>query len=162
GFHAGVPVKVSDVATVTTGYAPRQGVVTRGTNDDTVEGIVLMRRGQNPSVVLKALRERIAELHEHSLPNGIPPSVLKPHGGNTDVTGPVADESGHEIEHPVGTYPSPCALMPRAPPGALSGVTCPGVELHAVAAGPDVRIVDLAGKELLRFQALKIRIDPFY
>src|SRR5262249_41009295 len=40
-------------------------------DDDTVEGIVLMRRGENPSVVLKALRERIHELHEHSLPDKI-------------------------------------------------------------------------------------------
>src|SRR5437764_547360 len=34
GFHGGVPVKVSDVATVTFGYQPRQGVVTRGGNED--------------------------------------------------------------------------------------------------------------------------------
>jgi cobalt-zinc-cadmium resistance protein CzcA len=71
GFHAGVPVRVSDVATVTVGYQPRQGVVTRGTNDDTVEGIVLMRRGQNPSVVLGALRQRVEELHARALPDGI-------------------------------------------------------------------------------------------
>ena len=53
GFHDGVPVRVRDVATVAEGYAPRQGVVTRDDNDeDVVEGIVLMRRGENPSVVL--------------------------------------------------------------------------------------------------------------
>src|SRR5690349_18965371 len=68
GYHSGRPVNVADVATITTGYQPRQGVVTRGDNQDTVEGIVLMRRGQNPSVVLAALRERLKELHEHSLP----------------------------------------------------------------------------------------------
>jgi cobalt-zinc-cadmium resistance protein CzcA len=71
GFHAGVPVKLGDVATVTIGYAPRQGVVTRGSDSDAVEGIVLMRRGENPSVVLAALRARIAELHQHALPDGI-------------------------------------------------------------------------------------------
>src|SRR5450432_3675182 len=70
GFHAGVPVKVSDVAHVTIGYQPRQGVVTRNGDEDTVEGIVLMRRGQNPSVVLEALRERLKDLHEHALPSG--------------------------------------------------------------------------------------------
>src|SRR5215475_2145569 len=59
GFHAGVPVKLGDVATVTVGYAPRQGVVTRGDDLDTVEGIVLMRRGENPSVVLAALRGQL-------------------------------------------------------------------------------------------------------
>src|SRR5262249_17247728 len=47
GFHEGVPVTVRDVAAVAVGYAPRQGVVTRGADPDAVEGIVLMRRGQN-------------------------------------------------------------------------------------------------------------------
>jgi heavy metal efflux system protein len=68
GFHAGVPVKLGDVATVTTGFAPRQGVVTRGDQRDSVEGIVLMRRGENPSVVLAALRDRLTELRAHALP----------------------------------------------------------------------------------------------
>lgn len=68
GYHRDVPVKLRDVATITVGYAPRQGVVTRGTNQDAVEGIVLMRRGQNPSLVLAALRRQIEELHQRSLP----------------------------------------------------------------------------------------------
>ena len=71
GFRAGVGVKLSDVATVSTGYAPRQGVVTRGGNLDAVEGIVLMRRGQNPSVVLAALRDKLVELRDHALPPGV-------------------------------------------------------------------------------------------
>ncbi|HEV8548984.1 MAG TPA: CusA/CzcA family heavy metal efflux RND transporter, partial [Polyangiaceae bacterium] len=71
GFHAGVPVTVKDVAQVSDGYAPRQGVVTRGFDEDAVEGIVLMRRGQNPSVVLDGLRKKIAELNERVLPAGI-------------------------------------------------------------------------------------------
>lgn len=71
GYHDQVPVKLRDVATVTVGYAPRQGVVTRGSNQDAVQGIVLMRRGQNPSVVLAALRQRIDELRQRSLPEGV-------------------------------------------------------------------------------------------
>jgi len=71
GFQKDRPVKLSDVASVTIGYAPRQGVMTRGDNNDTVEGIVLMRRGENPSVVLAALRERLDDLRAHSLPDGI-------------------------------------------------------------------------------------------
>src|SRR3954469_2820623 len=65
GFHNGVPVLVRNVASVTEGYAPRQGIVTRDDNEDAVEGIILMRRGENPSVVLDALRSRIADLDEH-------------------------------------------------------------------------------------------------
>src|SRR4029077_2101860 len=49
GFRDGVPVLVRNVATVTEGFAPRQGIVSRDDEDDSVEGIVLMRRGENPS-----------------------------------------------------------------------------------------------------------------
>ena len=58
----GVPVLVRDVATVTEGWTPRQGVVSRSNEYDSVEGIVLMRRGENPSVVLQRLREGIDKM----------------------------------------------------------------------------------------------------
>ncbi len=71
GFHQGVPVNVRDVAQVSEGYAPRQGVVTRERNEDAVEGIVLMRRGENPSIVLDGLRRKIADLNQRGLPTGV-------------------------------------------------------------------------------------------
>jgi cobalt-zinc-cadmium resistance protein CzcA len=71
GSHAGVPVTIKDVAKVTEGWAPRQGVVTRGQNDDAVEGIVLMRRGENPSVVLEGLRDKVAAINGRVLPPGV-------------------------------------------------------------------------------------------
>ena len=71
GFHAGVPVLLSNVAAVSTGYAPRQGVVTRGTNQDAVQGIVLMRKGENPSRVLEGVRARVDELQKHALPTDV-------------------------------------------------------------------------------------------
>src|SRR6266571_3043956 len=71
GSKGGVPVTVKNVGRVTIGYAPRQGIVTRNEDEDAVEGIVLMRRGENPSVVLKGLRERIADINESVLPQGI-------------------------------------------------------------------------------------------
>ncbi|MCA9671771.1 MAG: efflux RND transporter permease subunit [Myxococcales bacterium] len=70
-FRDGAPVTVKDVAQVRVGHAPRQGIVTRGNNPDAVEGIVLMRRKENPSVVLDKLRARIAELNKQILPDGI-------------------------------------------------------------------------------------------
>lgn len=71
GMHEGVPVLLKNVAQVNEGWLPRQGVVTRGDNEDVVEGIVLMRRGQNPSVVLEGLREKIAHINETALPKGV-------------------------------------------------------------------------------------------
>ncbi len=94
GFHAGRPVVLGDIATVTVGYAPRQGVVTRGGDLDTVEGIVLMRRGENPSVVLAALRGRIAELDQHALPGGI---RLQPFYDRTDLVDTTLDTVFHNL-----------------------------------------------------------------
>ena len=59
--HDGTPVLVRDVATIREGWAPRQGVVSRGANYDAVEGIVLMRRGENPSVVLRRAARRAGQ-----------------------------------------------------------------------------------------------------
>lgn len=68
--RGGTPVFVSDVASVREGWSPRQGVVGRGADADAVEGIVLMRRGENPSVILEALRAEVERLNAHVLPNG--------------------------------------------------------------------------------------------
>jgi cobalt-zinc-cadmium resistance protein CzcA len=70
-IHEGVPVLLKDVAAVGVGYAPRQGIVTRNADEDAVEGIVLMRRGENPSLVLAALRNRIQDLNKRALPDGV-------------------------------------------------------------------------------------------
>ncbi len=69
--HDGIPVTVKDIATVTEGYTPRQGIATRDDNEDVVEGIVLMRRGENPTVVLDGLAKRITELNARILPAGV-------------------------------------------------------------------------------------------
>src|SRR5712692_5045651 len=69
--HDGVPVTVKDLARVAVGYAPRQGAVSRDADEDVVEGIVLMRRGENPSAVLGRLRERVNELNARALPGGV-------------------------------------------------------------------------------------------
>ncbi|HRG98429.1 MAG TPA: CusA/CzcA family heavy metal efflux RND transporter [Polyangiaceae bacterium] len=68
--HGGTPVFLSDVASVREGWNPRQGIVGRGDNHDTVEGIVLMRRGGNPTKVLEGVREKVRELNADVLPAG--------------------------------------------------------------------------------------------
>jgi cobalt-zinc-cadmium resistance protein CzcA len=65
------PVRVRDVASIVEGATPRRGVVGRGSEDETVEGIVLLRRGENPSVVLEKLKQRIDELQNTVLPPGV-------------------------------------------------------------------------------------------
>jgi len=164
GFHAGVPVKVSDVATITIGYQPRQGVVTRNDNQDTVEGIVLMRRGENPSVVLKGLRERLKELHEHALPNGQIAFVAKPNGKLFDLAMQYTDENARSVSRPLGTFEGPCTDATGPPHSRLLAmIACKnGVEFRAEADGDAFALY--RGNELVaaNLHAPHVRIDPFY
>lgn len=69
--EGGNPVLVKSVATVTTGSAPRVGQVGLNDNDDVVEGIVVMRKGENPSEVLARLKDKIHELNTKLLPSDV-------------------------------------------------------------------------------------------
>jgi len=68
--RGGTPILLSEVASIEVGWQPRQGIVARDQNHDAVEGIVLMRRGENPSRVLERVRQRLNELEHGVLPAG--------------------------------------------------------------------------------------------
>lgn len=67
----GAPIRVKDVAVVKESYKPRLGKVGRGNEPDVVEGIVLLRKGENPSKVLEDLNTTIADLNDRILPEGV-------------------------------------------------------------------------------------------
>lgn len=69
--RAGTPILIRDVARVQIGTGPRRGIVGRDQDDEAVEGIVLMRRGENPSVVLDALHAKLDALQHGILPEGV-------------------------------------------------------------------------------------------
>jgi cobalt-zinc-cadmium resistance protein CzcA len=69
--NRGVPVFVRDLGRVLMGTAPRTGIFGVNDHDDEVEGIVLMRRGENPSEVLRGIKEAITELNDTVLPSGV-------------------------------------------------------------------------------------------
>lgn len=64
----GTPIRVKQVATVSVSSKPRLGQVGLDDEDDVVQGIVIMLRGQNPSEVIGHLKEKITELNERILP----------------------------------------------------------------------------------------------
>ena len=64
----GVPVRMADVGTVQTSALPQLGIVGRDDHDDVVEGIVLMRKAENPGAVLPPLETQIKHLNEDVLP----------------------------------------------------------------------------------------------
>jgi heavy metal efflux system protein len=65
------PILIRDVAHVTIGAVPRLGTVGQDLDDDVVTGIIIMRKGENPSVVLKGVKERIEDLNARVLPPGV-------------------------------------------------------------------------------------------
>ncbi len=67
----GTPILIRDVAQVVIGAVPRLGIVGQDGDDDVVTGIVIMRKGENPSVVLQGVKEKIAELNNRTLPKGV-------------------------------------------------------------------------------------------
>lgn len=65
------PILVKHVAEVELGAKPRLGQVGLNQEDDLVQGIVIMLRGENPSAVVTKLKEKIAELNERILPENV-------------------------------------------------------------------------------------------
>lgn len=67
----GVPVRMSNIGTVHESALPQLGIVGRDSHDDVVEGIVLMRKGENPGEVLPTLKAKVDYLNTVVLPNDV-------------------------------------------------------------------------------------------
>ncbi|HEY1493309.1 MAG TPA: CusA/CzcA family heavy metal efflux RND transporter [Candidatus Solibacter sp.] len=68
--NKGVPVFVRDIGKVKIGAAQPTGIFGIG-NQTGVEGIVLMRRGENPTEVLKGVHEAVEDINSTRLPPGV-------------------------------------------------------------------------------------------
>jgi cobalt-zinc-cadmium resistance protein CzcA len=64
----GIPVDVKDLADVKIGYAPRLGQFGYMHQDEAVEGVILMRVGEQAQVILQRVEEMTKELNERVLP----------------------------------------------------------------------------------------------
>jgi heavy metal efflux system protein len=69
---AGNPVLVKDIATVTVGEKPRLGIAGMDDADDIVQGIVLMRRGEQSSPTIARVEKLVNQINSSSI---LPPGV---------------------------------------------------------------------------------------
>src|SRR6266576_1922070 len=67
----GTPVLIKDLAEVRVNGVPRQGIVGQDDEDDIVTGIILMRKGENPSLVLDGVKAKVEALNKSVLPKGV-------------------------------------------------------------------------------------------
>ncbi|MGD0401865.1 MAG: CusA/CzcA family heavy metal efflux RND transporter [Candidatus Acidiferrales bacterium] len=82
GAQNGVPVHIRDVGDVVIGHAPRLGQFGFNKNDDAVEGVIMMLRGEQTQNVLKGVEEKTKELNEHILP---PDVRVRPYYDRSDL-----------------------------------------------------------------------------
>ena len=71
GASKGVPVRVRDIGQVVIGHAPRLGQFAFNKNDDAVEGVILMRRGEQTQTVLEGVQKKTEELNREILPRDV-------------------------------------------------------------------------------------------
>lgn len=78
--QAGTAVKIKDIGTVSQGPKIRLGQIGRAwhrkdgsivDNDDTIEGILLLQKGQDSDPVLKGIEAKVDEINNHFLPPGV-------------------------------------------------------------------------------------------
>jgi len=68
GSNNGVPIRIKDIGEVEIGHAPRLGEFGYQKNDDAVEGVILMLRGEQTQNVLKGVQAKTEELNRTVLP----------------------------------------------------------------------------------------------
>jgi cobalt-zinc-cadmium resistance protein CzcA len=69
--HNGTPVLVKDVGRVVIGEAPRLGQFGFNERDEAVEGVILMRKGEQAQVVLDRIEKKTRELNDSILPKDV-------------------------------------------------------------------------------------------
>src|SRR6202034_3859879 len=82
GSQNGVPTRIRDIGQVTIGNAPRLGEFGFNKTDDAVEGVIMMRRGEQAQDVLKGVEAKTQDLNEHVLP---PDVKVRPYYDRSDL-----------------------------------------------------------------------------
>jgi cobalt-zinc-cadmium resistance protein CzcA len=68
----GTPVLIRDVATVSVGHEPRLGIAGQDDEDDIVQGIVLMHRGEESTPTIKGVEAEVEKINSGNI---LPPGV---------------------------------------------------------------------------------------
>src|ERR1039457_6548837 len=82
GSQNGVPIRIRDVGDVVIGNAPRLGEFGFNRTDDAVEGVIMMRRGEQTQDVLKGVEAKTQQLNESILP---PDVKVRPYYDRSDL-----------------------------------------------------------------------------
>ncbi|MET3177308.1 UNVERIFIED_ORG: cobalt-zinc-cadmium resistance protein CzcA [Variovorax guangxiensis] len=90
----GSPVLVRDLGRLQFGHQERGGILGKDTNPDTIEGIVLMLKYENPSRVLEGVHRKIDELQAELAPMGV---KIVPYIDRDDLVKLTVDKVTHTV-----------------------------------------------------------------
>lgn len=94
----GVPIYLNDLGELKYGTLERKGVIgftdKKSDYPESVEGIVQLLRGQNPSKVLNGVHEAVDELNAESLPGGV---VINPFLDRTNLVNTTLNTVAHTL-----------------------------------------------------------------
>jgi heavy metal efflux system protein len=125
----GTPVLVRNVARVVESYTPPRGAVARNAAIDSVDGTVLLRRGENPKDVLEATNAAIARINKEILPRGM---RIVPFYDRTQLVDTTLHTVGHNMLEGAVLVTFVLWLFLRAASGSLAvAVTMPLALLSA-------------------------------
>ena len=94
GSQSGVPVRIGDIGTVAIGHAPRLGEFGFNKTNDAVEGVIMMRRGEQTQNVLKGVEEKTRQLNDEILPRDI---RVRPYYDRSDLVQLTIDTVEHNM-----------------------------------------------------------------
>jgi cobalt-zinc-cadmium resistance protein CzcA len=94
GSQNGVPVRIRDIGEVVIGGAPRLGEFGFNKTDDAVEGVIMMRRGEQTQDVLKGVEAKTQQLNENLLP---PDVKVRPYYDRSDLVQLTIDTVAHNM-----------------------------------------------------------------
>ena len=95
----GAPVFVRDLGRTTLSHQERQGIVGKDNNPDTIEGIVLMLKYQNPSQTLRGVHAKVAELNARLAGMGV---RIAPYIDRDDLVRATISKVGRTVMEGIG------------------------------------------------------------
>jgi cobalt-zinc-cadmium resistance protein CzcA len=112
----GTPLLLSELGRVTYGHQEREGILGKDRNPDTIEGIVLMLKYQNPSEVLKGVHAKVEELNRQLAAENV---RLVPYIDRDDLVKLTVHKVGHTVLEGVGLVCLVLILFLGSPRSAL-------------------------------------------
>jgi cobalt-zinc-cadmium resistance protein CzcA len=112
----GAPVLVRDLGRTTLSHQEREGILGKDNNPDTIEGIVLMLKYQNPSQTLAGIHAKVAELNGRLASMGV---KIVPYIDRDDLVHATISKVGRTIAEGIGLVFLVLILFLGSPRSAL-------------------------------------------